>query len=246
MRTMDDLREWFAGSGSVMVALSGGVDSALVAYAAATTPGVSSLAVTANYRTLSAAEMDSARGVAAQIGMSHHILEYDELTNEDFARNDQNRCYHCRTELGDRLRELAAEMNYRVIVDGANADDTAEYRPGMRAIREHGIRSPLLELACPRQTSGDWPRMPDSPSTTAVGLLPGIPHTLGQARNRPAAGQGGDGGTVRPAGCPGRPRPSPGHGRRGQDRSHQGGHTRAAGQHLRSVVQPDGAGFHRG
>lgn len=146
MRMIDDLRGWFAGSGSVMVALSGGVDSALVAYAAATTPGVSSLAVTANYRTLSSAEMDSAREVAAQIGITHHILEYDELTNEDFVRNDQNRCYHCRTELGDRLRELATEMNYPVIVDGANADDTAEYRPGMRAIRERGIRSPLLEL----------------------------------------------------------------------------------------------------
>lgn len=146
MRTTDNLREWFAGSGSAMVALSGGVDSALVAYAAATTPGVSSLAVTANYRTLSAAELDSAREVAAQIGIRHHILEYDELANEDFVRNDQNRCYHCRTELGDRLRNLAFEMNYRVIVDGANADDTAEYRPGMRAIRERGIRSPLLEL----------------------------------------------------------------------------------------------------
>ena len=147
MRTIEDLRGWFAGAGSVMVALSGGVDSAVVAYAARTAPGISALAVTANYRTLAAAELDSARAVAAQIGIRHHTLEYDELANEEFARNDSDRCYHCRTELGSRLQDLASEMNCGMIVDGTNADDTSEYRPGIRAIREHGIRSPLLEMA---------------------------------------------------------------------------------------------------
>ena len=230
-----------------MVALSGGVDSALVAYAAATTPGVSSLAVTANYRTLSAAEMASAREVAAQIGIRHHILEYDELANEDFVRNDQNRCYHCRTELGDRLRGLATAMGYPVIVDGANADDTAEYRPGMRAIRERGIRSPLLELGMSKADIRRLARdaglaVHDRPSDSC--LASRIP--WGRRVTAQAAGQGGDGGTVRPAGCSGRPRPGPGHGRRGPDRSRQGGHTRAAGQQVRGVLQPDGAGVHRG
>lgn len=143
---ISDIQRWFDGMDRVMVALSGGVDSALVAYAAHTAPGVSALAVTANYMTLAAEELDSAGAVAAQIGIKHHTIQYDELANESFARNDTDRCYHCRDELGGRLMSLAAETGYGTVVDGANAGDAAEYRPGMRAVQEHGIRSPLLEM----------------------------------------------------------------------------------------------------
>lgn len=145
LRTISDLQWWFAGTGPVLVALSGGVDSALVAYAAHTS-GVPSAAVTADYRTLAGEELESARSVAAQIGMIHHIMEYDELADEEFARNGSDRCYHCRAQLGERLLSLAAEAGYRTVVDGTNSDDVSEYRPGIAAMHGYGIRSPLLEI----------------------------------------------------------------------------------------------------
>lgn len=149
MRTISDLRGWFADSGPVLVALSGGVDSALVAYAAHTS-GVPSAAVTADYRTLAAEELESARSVAAQIGVRHHIIEYDELADEEFARNGSDRCFHCRAQLGERLLSLAAEAGYRTVVDGTNSDDVSEYRPGIAAMHGYGIRSPLLEIGVPK------------------------------------------------------------------------------------------------
>jgi uncharacterized protein len=145
LRTISDLQGWFADAGPVLVALSGGVDSALVAYAAHTS-GISSAAVTADYRTLSREEMESAKSVAAQIGIRHHIIKYDELSDEEFARNGSDRCYHCRTQMGDRLLSLAAEVGYRTVVDGTNSDDVSEYRPGIAAMHGYGIRSPLLEI----------------------------------------------------------------------------------------------------
>ena len=140
------LHSWFAGYSRVLVALSGGVDSALVAYAAHTTPGVYVAAVTADYKTLSSEELESARTVASQIGVTHHIIEYDELDDEKFVRNDSYRCYHCRTNLGRRLASMAESMQYDIIVDGTHADDVGQWRPGIQALQEYGIRSPLLEV----------------------------------------------------------------------------------------------------
>lgn len=149
MKTMRELQEWFSGTGSVLVALSGGVDSALVAYAAHAS-GIRSAAVTADYRTLAAEELESAKSVAVQIGIRHYIIRYDELDDEMFARNDRDRCGHCRTQLGERLLCLAAEQEYATVVDGTNSDDMSEYRPGIEAMHRHGIRSPLLEMGIPK------------------------------------------------------------------------------------------------
>lgn len=146
MKRIDDIVEWFSETPSVIVALSGGVDSALVAYAAHNSPHTKAMAVTADYMTLAEDELKSAKNVALQIGIKHHIIQYSELNDEEFTKNDKNRCYHCRTQMGQRLRALADETKYHVIVDGTNADDVFDYRPGMRAIAEHGIQSPLLEL----------------------------------------------------------------------------------------------------
>jgi len=145
MSNLNDLVNWFEDKNKVMVALSGGVDSALVAYAAFQKLGNSAIAVTADYKTLSEEELRTAKQVCSEIGIQQLFLDYNELENEEFTKNDSNRCFHCRMELGDHLIELAKEHGIEVIVDGTNIDDLGEYRPGIEALRKHGIRSPLLE-----------------------------------------------------------------------------------------------------
>lgn len=146
MESLAKLISWFSGSAGALVALSGGVDSAVVALAAYRALGKGALAVTADYKTLAEEELATARRVAEEIGISHRVVEYDELENPDFVKNDAMRCYHCRTELGERLAAEASRAGIRLIVDGTNLDDLSDYRPGIRALREHGVRSPMVEL----------------------------------------------------------------------------------------------------
>lgn len=143
----ENLLAWFKSMRSnVIVALSGGVDSAIVAFAAKQALGKERvLAVTANYKTLAAEELESANKVANEIGVNHLMIQYDELENPQFVKNDDSRCYHCRNELADHLLELANEKNFGMIVDGSQIDDLNDFRPGMIALKEKGIRSPLIE-----------------------------------------------------------------------------------------------------
>lgn len=145
MNKLDSLCSWFSDKESVIIALSGGVDSALVAYAAHQALGSSALAVTADYKTLAQEELDSAKKICQEIGIRHTIISYDELENPDFVKNDQNRCFHCRSELSEHLIRLARKENIAVIVDGTNIDDLGDYRPGIVALQNNGIRSPLVE-----------------------------------------------------------------------------------------------------
>ena len=145
MNKLNDLVSWFEHKDKVMIALSGGVDSAVVAYAAFQALGSSAIAVTADYKTLSDDELFSAKHVCSEIGIEQILLDYSELENEEFVKNDSNRCFHCRMELGDHLIELAKKHNVKIIVDGTNLDDLGDYRPGIQALRENGIRSPLVE-----------------------------------------------------------------------------------------------------
>ncbi|HJJ22806.1 MAG TPA: ATP-dependent sacrificial sulfur transferase LarE [Nitrosopumilus sp.] len=145
MTKLDELVNWFEPKNKVMIALSGGVDSALVAYAAFQKLGNSAIAVTADYKTLSEEELHSAKQICNEIGISHLFLDYNELENEEFIKNDSNRCFHCRMELGNHLIELAKKHNIGVIVDGTNLDDLGDYRPGIEALKQNGIRSPLVE-----------------------------------------------------------------------------------------------------
>ena len=142
---LDSLNHWFSDKKSVLVALSGGVDSALVAYSAYQTLGDSALAVTADYKTLAKEELESAKKICQEIGINHLVISYDELQNPDFVKNDQNRCFHCRSELADHLTRLARQKNIDIIVDGTNLDDLGDYRPGIVALQNNGIRSPLVE-----------------------------------------------------------------------------------------------------
>ena len=146
------LISWFKDKNQkVIVALSGGVDSAVVALAAKKALNKMATAVTADYNTLSADELKSARKIANEIDIDHLIIRYNELDNEEFVKNDSFRCYHCRTELASYLLLEAKKIDVSLIVDGTNIDDLNDYRPGIKALRENGIKSPLVELQIGKQ-----------------------------------------------------------------------------------------------
>lgn len=148
METFHKLVEWFVKNGGdrAIVALSGGVDSAVAALAAKKALGNGAIAITANYMTLAKEELAVARRVAREIGIEHKVIEYNELENTAFVKNDTMRCYYCRTELGHHLAQEAKRVGIILIVDGTNIDDLTDYRPGIRALRENGVRSPMVEL----------------------------------------------------------------------------------------------------
>ena len=146
MTNLENLLDWFSDKGRTIIALSGGVDSALVAYAAHKTLGDSAMAVTADYKTLSKEELNSAKNICQEIGIKQILINYNELENEKFVINDQDRCFHCRTELSQHLLQLAKENDIQTIVDGTNTSDLGDYRPGIQALHENNIRSPLVEV----------------------------------------------------------------------------------------------------
>ena len=142
---LSNLIKWFENKNGVLIALSGGVDSALVAYAAFKKLGKSAIAVTADYKTLSQEELESSKKISKEIGITQIFLNYNELEREEFVNNDSNRCYFCRQELGNYLEKTAKKLKMECIVDGTNLDDLGEYRPGILALRKSGIQSPLVE-----------------------------------------------------------------------------------------------------
>jgi uncharacterized protein len=133
-----------AARGSVLVAYSGGVDSALVAALAVRALGERALAVTAAAETLAGAELDHARRLAAEIGIRHRVITYSELDDPEFVANPAHRCYVCQGMRMDAMRREARRLGLAVVCDGTNASDPGPDRPGLRAVRERGVYSPLL------------------------------------------------------------------------------------------------------
>ena len=131
--------------GSVIVAFSGGVDSALVAHAAFMTLGTHAVAATGLSQTYADEEMTEAKAIAAEIGIEHVMVTTMELTDPRYADNTHQRCFFCKSELYGRLKTLAAERGIAHVLDGANADDLADFRPGGRAARDFSVISPLEE-----------------------------------------------------------------------------------------------------
>ena len=141
-----ELRAWFRQVGSVLVCFSGGTDSALVLAVATAELGPRAVGLTAVSPSLADSEKADALSVAESIGAVHRLVETDELSRPEYARNDPDRCYHCKSVLFDVAEQKRLEWGLAVTVTGANTDDLGDFRPGHDAAKKAGVRAPLVEL----------------------------------------------------------------------------------------------------
>lgn len=143
---LTSLKKIFQEMGQALVAYSGGIDSTLVAKIAYDCLGDRTLAITAVSPSLLPEELDEAQQQAEFMGINHELIETEEMNNPNYTSNPVNRCYFCKSELHDKLKQIAQERGYPYIIDGVNADDLQDYRPGIQAAKERGVRSPLAEV----------------------------------------------------------------------------------------------------
>ena len=139
------LEEGLRSLGTLMVAYSGGVDSAFLAATAHRVLGDRMLAVLADSASLARRDMEQARAFAETHGIPLRIIQTEELEKPEYQRNDADRCFHCKTELFDGMRRLGVELGFEHIAYGMNADDRRDYRPGQRAAEQHEVLAPLAE-----------------------------------------------------------------------------------------------------
>ncbi|MFZ4665592.1 MAG: ATP-dependent sacrificial sulfur transferase LarE [Prochlorotrichaceae cyanobacterium] len=143
---LPQLQALFQEMEQALIAYSGGIDSTLVAKIAYDTLGDRALAITAVSPSLLPEDLEDAKVQAAAIGIRHELVQTHEMDNPNYTSNPTNRCYFCKSELHDTLKPLALERGYPYVVDGVNADDLQDYRPGIQAAKERGARSPLAEV----------------------------------------------------------------------------------------------------
>ena len=148
---LSKLKEIVSKLESVVVAFSGGVDSTLVAKVCYDTLRDNSMAVTARSETYPDFEFKESQKLAREIGIKHLVVDTSELAIEGFANNPPERCYFCKTELFGNLKQIAKEHGFLNVVDGANLDDTQEFRPGLKASKELNVRSPLKEAGLKKE-----------------------------------------------------------------------------------------------
>ena len=145
--------------GSVVIGYSGGVDSVFLARIAVDVLGPENvLAVTGRSDSIASWMAETARGVAEQFGIPWLEIDTEEMADPRYAANPSNRCYFCKDELWSKLAGVARERGLRVVLDGSNADDVGDHRPGAVAAREHGVRSPLLEAGLTKSEIRRWSR----------------------------------------------------------------------------------------
>jgi pyridinium-3,5-biscarboxylic acid mononucleotide sulfurtransferase len=149
---MEKLRTILRECGSVCIGYSGGVDSVFLAWVALDMLGADRvLAVTGRSPSYPAVQHEIALDCAARFGIPHLEVDTNELQDPNYAANPSNRCYYCKSELWPKLREVARTRQLRTVLDGSNADDAHDHRPGYRAAQENGVRSPLLEAGLTKQ-----------------------------------------------------------------------------------------------
>lgn len=144
-RKQERLFGLLADMGKLLVAYSGGTDSAYLAWAAHRVLGAEALAVTADSASIPVSHKRDAVDFVEQFGIPHRFIETREFDNPEYTRNDSNRCFHCKDELFQRMNELGDELGVNTIAYGVNKDDTSDFRPGHRAAQKHAVRAPLLE-----------------------------------------------------------------------------------------------------
>jgi len=150
--------------GSALVAFSGGVDSTFLVKVAQDVLGNQIFAVIASSESYPESETQEAIELAKKLDIPHMVIRTRELDNPYFSNNPPDRCYHCKTELFSRLKEIAAEKGFSFVLDGSNFDDMGDYRPGLQACEELGIRSPLKEVGLGKEEIRELSRQMNLPT----------------------------------------------------------------------------------
>jgi uncharacterized protein len=158
------LLDGFRAMESVIVAYSGGADSAYLAWAANQALGSRAIAITADSASIPASHKRDAEAFVQEFGIAHRYIETHEFDNPDYARNDKNRCFHCKDELFARLEAFAAEHGLRNIVYGVNVDDLGDYRPGQQAAKQHRVLSPLVDAGLTKAEIRELSRLAGLPT----------------------------------------------------------------------------------
>jgi uncharacterized protein len=155
---MRSIKNAMAQKASVLVAFSGGVDSSVLAALAHRALGERAIAVTADSQTLAPGELECAKAVAKEIGITHMIISYDELGEPGFANNPVDRCYYCKKGLIRELKKFAAEHDVKIIIEGTNISDLKNHRPGHRAVIEEEVYNPYVEFGVTKEEIRDMAR----------------------------------------------------------------------------------------
>ncbi|MCH2062499.1 MAG: ATP-dependent sacrificial sulfur transferase LarE [Roseibacillus sp.] len=142
----------------VLVAFSGGIDSTLVLRLAYQELGQNAVAVTAVSPSLARSDLEASQDIAREIGATHELITSSETEDPRYQRNDPQRCYFCKSNVYQSLIDYAGREGFPWILDGTNADDLGDHRPGLRAAREHGVRSPLQEAGIGKEAIRTWAR----------------------------------------------------------------------------------------
>jgi uncharacterized protein len=150
--------------GRVIVAFSGGTDSAYLAWAANRVLGANAVSITADSASLPESHKRDAEAFVQRFGLVHEYIRTTEFENPDFARNDPNRCFHCKDELFTRLEEVGRARGYEHVVYGVNADDLTDYRPGQNAAKKHQVAAPLADAGLTKAEIRELSRLADLPT----------------------------------------------------------------------------------